>query len=1152
MKKFVPNFFLFFLNVGALFSAGILPLPAVAQVLDNFSDGDLTNNPVWFGKTDSFYIDNGMLRSNGPQASSNIYLATANTLMDSTEWNFLIRLDFNPSSTNYVRVYLASDQQNLAGSLNGYFVQFGAAGTGADTLLVYRQNGNTTTKIFTGVHGCMGSSTTNSVRVKVVRHNGGTWNVYADCTGGNNFVFEGNFSDNSFTATSWFGVVCRYATASRYNLYFFDDFSIDYLKPDTTKPQLLSATVVSPTQVDVIFSEAVELVSSQNNGNYSINNSIGIPVSANRDSVNLSVVHLTLANALQNGTNYQLSVSGVNDLAGNTMNSATLSFSFYHPTAYDVLINEIMADPTPVVGLPEVEFVELYNRTVFNIDITGWKFSDATSTVTIPSKTIAADDYLILCASANVDSFLSLGIAASRIVGLPSLPSLNSTDDNLLLKDGSNNLIHSVNYSDKWYGNSAKANGGYTLELINPNNPCREEGNWIGSNDATGGTPARKNSVWNPNINSQFSLSAVNVLSNTELELIFNENTDAISATTVSNYTVNKGVGNPQTALIDSVNKAKVRLIFPQDFDANEVYTITVSGIFNCSGNSLNGNNSLLFALPQTPSRFDVLITELLPDPTPVIGLPDAEFIELYNRSGKTFNLSGWNISKPGTTGATFPDYLLLPDSFLIVTSTNNTTLFTPFGKVLGLSSFPSLTNAGDQLLLKDKTGNLIHYVAYDDTWYLDNGKKNGGWSLEMIDVQNPCSGKENWKASEDASGGTPGRKNSVAENNPDTIPIRLVHAYLEDNNTLLLQFNEAVDIANASVANCYSVNNGVGAPLLALPVPFDYTTVRLEFLNDFSKGIIYTVKLTNAVTDCSGNGVGISDSARFAIPDSVAANDLAINEILFNPRTYGYDFVELYNRSQKVIDLKDLDIVEKDISNPAAVLELGAVSSGSFLLFPGQYVAIAEQRENILQNYYVEHPDFLLQSSLPNFPDKEGICILKVRNGITVDSLSYNQSWHYGLLDDKSGVSLERIDYNKPTQDKTNWYSAASSVGFATPTYRNSQFSETNITENTISIQPEVFTPDNDGDNDFTYIQYKFDEPGYTMNCILFDAVGREIRTLVKNETLGSEGKFMWDGLDNNNQKARIGIYIAWVEIFNLQGKVKRFKKELVVGGNF
>ena len=97
--------------------------------------------------------------------------------------------------------------------------------------------------------------------------------------------------------------------------------------------------------------------------------------------------------------------------------------------------------------------------------------------------------------------------------------------------------------------------------------------------------------------------------------------------------------------------------------------------------------------------------------------------------------------------------------------------------------------------------------------------------------------------------------------------------------------------------------------------------------------------------------------------------------------------------------------------------------------------------------------------------------------------------------------------------------------------------------------MTPEVFTPDNDGDKDYTFINYKFSETGYTINIRIYDANGREIRNLVRNELLGSEGKFQWDGVDNENQKARIGIYIVYMEVFNLSGKVKKFKKQVVLG---
>jgi hypothetical protein len=247
---------------------------------------------------------------------------------------------------------------------------------------------------------------------------------------------------------------------------------------------------------------------------------------------------------------------------------------------------------------------------------------------------------------------------------------------------------------------------------------------------------------------------------------------------------------------------------------------------------------------------------------------------------------------------------------------------------------------------------------------------------------------------------------------------------------------------------------------------------------------------------------------------------------------------------------LKEFDIQERDILHPETILEQASITSGSFLLFPNEFVVLSENLESIRQNYFVANPAALLEvPSLPNFPDDRGICVLATHDSIAIDSLSYSSEWHFALLNVEDGVSLERIDYNRETQDKNNWHSAASTVGFATPTYKNSQFSETGIAEDEIKIDPEVFTPDNDGEKDFTNINYSFAEPGYVMNARVYDVRGREIRDLVRSELLGSEGKFQWDGLDDDNQKARIGIYILYIEIFNLQGKVKKFKRQIVLG---
>ena len=79
-------------------------------------------------------------------------------------------------------------------------------------------------------------------------------------------------------------------------------------------------------------------------------------------------------------------------------------------------------------------------------------------------------------------------------------------------------------------------------------------------------------------------------------------------------------------------------------------------------------------------------------------------------------------------------------------------------------------------------------------------------------------------------------------------------------------------------------------------------------------------------------------------------------------------------------------------------------------------------------------------------------------------------------------------------------------------------------------------------------FCRYKFDEPGYVANVTIFDARGRKVKLLVSNEMLAVEGYFTWDGLNDANQKASIGMYIVFIEVFNLNGKVSHFKKTCVV----
>ncbi|MCS7073701.1 MAG: hypothetical protein NZ108_04455, partial [Bacteroidia bacterium] len=68
-----------------------------AQVSDDFSDGDFSNNPTWTGETNFFQVTNQELQSNGPNGTDTIFLVTSSSVAMNCEWRFYHRLEFNPS-----------------------------------------------------------------------------------------------------------------------------------------------------------------------------------------------------------------------------------------------------------------------------------------------------------------------------------------------------------------------------------------------------------------------------------------------------------------------------------------------------------------------------------------------------------------------------------------------------------------------------------------------------------------------------------------------------------------------------------------------------------------------------------------------------------------------------------------------------------------------------------------------------------------------------------------------------------------------------------------------------------------------------------------------------------------------------------------------
>lgn len=639
----------------------------------------------------------------------------------------------------------------------------------------------------------------------------------------------------------------------------------------------------------------------------------------------------------------------------------------------------------------------------------------------------------------------------------------------------------------------------------------------------------------------------VDVPSQFQINVTFSEPVLLSDALNAANYQISPGIGNPFDVMQDASDQKLFYLSLLSPLEENTIYTLNVQGIRDLAGNMMD-TYQYTFAY-YLPKPFDIVINEIMADPTPTVQLPEFEYVELYNRTAFPISLNGWTIHF-GSSKKTFANVTIQPGQYLIVCGAQAVSSLSQYGTVYNMGSI-SITNDGQTITLMNHLEKVIHTVSFTLDWYDDSQKKDGGWSLEMIDVNNPCGGAENWRASVDSRGGTPGQKNSVAKSNPDLIAPRLLRASIVASNKIRLWFSEPMDSARLMNPSVYHFSHGLTLSSAPQPVWPSYSSVVLTFQQDLQKTVIYTATVRDTMTDCVGNLLTIPSSVRFAISDTVKPGDIVINELLADPAAGVEEFVEVYNRSEKVLDLRDLRLANIS-SSTGQIYTISTISLDGFLIFPGDHIVLTKKPETIINYYYTPAPEnFVRMKSFPTYANDKGAVILLDFNSQVIDRFDYDSKMHYPLLASTKGVSLERIHPDRPTNDRTNWHSASETVGFATPGYRNSQYVDPLSTaDDPIAVWPEIFSPDNDGYNDVVHISYKFDKPGYTGNIVIYNARGYLVRNLVTNELFGTEGIYSWDGITNDNQKAPIGIYIVYVEVFDLNGNKKVYKKTVVLGG--
>jgi hypothetical protein len=362
---------------------------------------------------------------------------------------------------------------------------------------------------------------------------------------------------------------------------------------------------------------------------------------------------------------------------------------------------------------------------------------------------------------------------------------------------------------------------------------------------------------------------------------------------------------------------------------------------------------------------------------------------------------------------------------------------------------------------------------------------------------------------------------------------------------------NEPLDSITLIDKTNYHIEPELSVDEIIPQSPF-FSNAYIYFNDSIINGTIYELSIIDTITDCVGNILSLNSNVRFAIPELAAYNDIVINEILFNPMDYivrGNDFVEIYNRSEKVIDMKEL--VLSSINPESLIKSSVIISNDSYLLFPGDYLVLSKDPSTVMLQYLIKNNNnFLNIPGFPSYNNDKGIAELTLTDGTLIDRLEYNEDMHFDLLNSFDGVSLERISYDRKGSEETNWHSASEASGLATPGYQNSVFSQFKGGSASLEIYPKLFSPDNAYVNNLLNICYKIDDPGYMGNIYILNSDGRLVNHLKNNELLGTRGCFTWDGVTESGHRASVGIYIILFETFNQNGDVKRIKEVCVLGG--
>ena len=352
---------------------------------------------------------------------------------------------------------------------------------------------------------------------------------------------------------------------------------------------------------------------------------------------------------------------------------------------------------------------------------------------------------------------------------------------------------------------------------------------------------------------------------------------------------------------------------------SSKTYNIIAKVIY--SSDEDTSNNSKYFSFTVTPpgnNYNDVVINEIMYAPVP--GEP--EWIEIYNKSTSAINLKGLSVSDNSTKVKVIQNnFNLDANSYLVISKDSSILNLYEVGSQIIVSTFPALNNTGDAVVIKDSINVVLDSLEYLPGW----GGSTGGRSLERISISESSTVQTNWGSSQSLNKATPGKVNSITPKNND---LKILSFKPEKEFAIIGEaINFQIEIKNAglSAVNNFQIlfykdsnkdsipqSNELISNLSGNSIQPNENASYSVSTNNFDNGVNqFIAKILFADDEDSTNNIAFTKISAAKINEE--RNDIVINEFMYAPTSPQPEWIELFNRSDKTINLKNYKIADEN-----------------------------------------------------------------------------------------------------------------------------------------------------------------------------------------------------------------------------------------------